>query len=179
MSEESAGSRNSPVTRWAAESGQIGSASDFAARLDGPQVGAEILQIFRETPEFGRSLATRLDPFPDESSSGKLTLIGGGGEATVFYDDLAQHVIKLLAPPGKAAFGWVIESYGDQKPWKLRAGSLSEALVRFAWFEQSFESGLELDQVGSKGEFLVLKQPFILGHHPDEASLHEWMRAQG
>lgn len=169
---------DSRITRWAAESRQIGSSASFAARLDGSQVGAELLDIFRETPEFGRSLAMRLEPFLDESTEGPLRLIGGGGEACVFYDDSAQLAIKLLAPPGKARFGWVME-LNDKGRWGIRGGSLAEAVERFAWFESLLVSGLELDQVGGDGEFLVLKQPFIAGYHPDEFTLHQWMSECG
>lgn len=171
-------SRDSRITRWAAESGQVGSPADFAARLDGAQVGGELLDIFRETPEFGRSLALRLDPFLDESIEGNLRLFGGGGEAVVFYDEAAQLAIKLLAPPGKARFGWVLER-NDKGRWGIRGGGLAEALERFAWFEALFDSGLDLDQVGSAGDFLVLRQPFIAGCHPDELTLHEWMSDRG
>jgi hypothetical protein len=36
-----------------------------------------------------------------------------------------------------------------------------------------------MDQIGGEGQFLALKQPFIVGRHPDETSLNSWMRAQG
>ncbi len=35
------------------------------------------MEIFRETPEFGRSLTIRLADFLDEQATGDLTLIGG------------------------------------------------------------------------------------------------------
>ncbi|MEN3944170.1 hypothetical protein WJU23_22905 [Prosthecobacter sp. SYSU 5D2] len=170
--------RDARITGWAADNLQIGSPAGFAARLDGAQVGAELLHIFRETPEFGRSLASRLDPFLDESCEGDLRLFGGGGEAIVFYDEAGQLAIKLLAPPGKARFGWVLE-VNDKGRWGIRGGSLAEAVERFAWFESLFDSGLELDLVGSAGEFLVLSQPFIAGCHPDELTLHQWMSERG
>lgn len=170
--------RDARITQWAAASGQIGSPADFAARLDGAQVGAELLEIFRETPEFGRSLATRIEPFLDETVAGTLKLFGGGGEAIVFYDEARQLAIKLLAPPGKAGFGWML-GLNDKKRWAIRAGGLAEAVERFACFETLFPSGLDLDQVGSEGDFLVLRQPFIAGCHPDEASLDQWMTDQG
>jgi hypothetical protein len=144
------------ITQWAAANGKTGGAADFASRLDGPQVGAELVEIFRETPEFGRSLAMRIEPFLDESKHGDLILIGGGGEAIVFGDRERQHVIKLLAPPCKAAFGWVMER-GANGRWGIRAGTMAEALMRFAWFEECFQSG----------------------EHPDELRLHEWMHAHG
>lgn len=124
------GSSDSRIAEWATANRQAGSAAGFAARLDGAQVGAELMEIFRETPEFGRSLATRMEPFLDESARGSLTLIGGGGEATVFYDESPQNVIKLFAPPGKARFGWVTDRDAEGR-WSLRAGTLTEALIRF------------------------------------------------
>jgi|GEM_PF-1667318 len=170
--------RDTRITRWAAASGKISSAADFATRLDGPQVGSELLNIFRETPEFGRSLALRIEPFLDESAEGHLHLAGGGGEAIVFGDGEQQFAIKLLAPPGKARFGWVLDR-NSQGRWGIRGGGLAEALERFAWFEALFDSGLELDQIGEAGDFLVLRQPFIAGFHPDELSLHQWMMDRG
>ena len=137
-----------------------------------------MFHIFRETPEFGRSLATRVDPFLDESTKGHLRLVGGGGEAIVFGDPEKQLAIKLLAPPGRARFGWVLEGREDTG-WAIRGGGLAEAVVRFAWFESLFGSGLELDQVGTAGDFLVLRQPFIEGCHPDEPSLSRWMTERG
>ena len=136
------------------------------------------MDIFRETPEFGRSLATRIEPFLDESLAGDLRLFGGGGEAIVFYDEPQQLALKLLAPPGKAGVGWVLE-LNEKKRWGIRAGALAEALERFAWFEALFDSGLELDQIGTAGDFLVLRQPFIAGCHPDEPTLARWMTDWG
>jgi hypothetical protein len=95
----------------------------------------------------------------------------------VFYDEPSQHVIKLFGPPGKAGFGWIVRRTRDGS-WQLRAGTLADALLRFALLEELFPSGLELDQVGDEGSFLVLRQPFILGHHPDEPTLHAWMSQQ-
>lgn len=178
MSPESASGLGARVARWADSFGEIGSPADFAARLDGAQVGAELLEIFRETPEFGRSLATRIDPFLDERKRGSLKLVGGGGEAIVFGDQEHQLAVKLLAPPGKAGFGWVLEGSEDTR-WAIRGGGLAEALLRFAWFESLFDSGLELDQVGTAGDLLVLRQPFIEGCHPDESSLSRWMTDRG
>lgn len=176
-SKPSSGS-DSRIAGWAETFCRAGSPTDFAARLDGAQVGAELLEIFRETPEFGRSLATRIDPFLDERKRGGLTLFGGGGEAIVFFDEVGQEAVKLLAPPGKARFGWVLEGSEDTR-WAIRGGGLAEALLRFAWFESLFDSGLELDQVGTDGDFLVLRQPFIEGCHPDESSLSRWMTDRG
>jgi hypothetical protein len=114
----------------------------------------------------------------DESVAGTLKLFGGGGEAIVFYDEDQQLAIKLLAPPGKAGFGWML-GLNDKKRWAIRSGDLAEAVERFACFEALFSSGLELDQVGSEGDYLVLRQPFIAGCHPDEPSLAKWMMDQG
>ena len=178
MPPQSPGGGDTRVIEWAAASGQVRSPSGFATRLDGPQTGAEILNIFRETPEFGRSLAMRIEPFLDESSSGPLRLIGGGGEAVVWYEEARRAVIKLFAPPCKARFGWILEG-DDAQGWSIRPGGLAEAVLRFSQFESLFGSGLELDEAGTGGEFLTLRQPFIAGHHPDTPSLHRWMKEQG
>jgi len=178
MPPESSASRDSRIARWAADHRQVSSKTDFAQRLDGAQAGSELMEIFRETPELGRSLAFRIDPFLDEQSGGSLRLLGGGGEAIVFGEPGLQFAIKLLAPPGKGAFGWVLDRDARQR-WIIRGGGLAEAVERFAWFEALFDSGLELDQIGGAGDFLVLKQPFIAGFHPDEPSLHQWMHSQG
>lgn len=163
MPPESSAGRDSRIARWAA---------------DHCQAGSELMEIFRETPEFGRSLAFRIEAFLDEQSEGALRLLGGGGEAIVFGEPDLQFAIKLLAPPGKGAFGWVLDRDARQR-WIIRAGGLAGAVERFAWFEALFDSGLELDQIGSAGDFLVSKQPFIAGFHPDEPSLHQWMHSQG
>lgn len=135
------------IAHWSTASGHPGGAADFAGRLDGGQVSTELLNIFRETPEFRRSLANRLESFLNESEEGALRLIAVGGEAVVFHDRDASHAIKLLTPPGKARFGWVLERQANGR-WGIRGGSLAEAVVRFAWMEAFFGSGLELDQVG-------------------------------
>ncbi len=123
-------------------------------------------------------MALRLDPFLDERAEGKLGLIGGGGEATVFFDGANQQVIKLFAPPCKAAFGWIAEA-GPGGQWQLRPGALDEALERFALFESLFSSGLEVETVGQSGDFLTLSQPFIAGGHPEASQLDSWMQAHG
>jgi len=107
-----------------------------------------------------------------------MRLIGGGGEAVVWYDESTQSVIKLFAPPCKARFGWVLECDASQQ-WSIRPGSLAEAVLRFSRFESLFDSGLELDETGPAGEYLTLRQPFIAGHHPDTSTLHQWMTARG
>lgn len=172
------GGSDSRVVAWAAAGGKVRSPSGFAARLNGSQTAAEILNIFRETPEFGRSLATRIEPFLVESTEGPLRLIGGGGEAAVWYDESSQSVVKLFAPPCKARFGWIMECDAAQQ-WSIRPGSLAEAVRRFALFEEHFTSGLELDECSPGGEYLTLRQPFIAGRHPDLPTLHAWMTARG
>lgn len=178
MSPESSASRCARIQEWAAGHRKTCSIEDFAASLDGAQVGSELMEIFRETPEFGKSLSVRLAPLIDETTEGKRTLIGGGGEAVIFYEEDTQHVIKLFAPPCKARFGWII-SMMDGQPVGIRPGEMDEALQRFAWFEELFPSGLEIDAVGEELNFLLLRQPFIVGEHPTVAELHGWMRDQG
>ena len=178
MPAQSPGGSDSRVLAWAAACGQVRSPSGFAARLNGSQTAAEILNIFRETPEFGRSLATRIEPFLDETAEGSLRLIGGGGEAAVWYEESSQSVVKLFAPPCKARFGWIMECDAAGQ-WSIRPGGLAEAILRFALFENLFPSGLELEECGPGGEYLTLRQPFIAGHHPDTDSLHAWMTARG
>jgi hypothetical protein len=167
------------IASWAASQGKTGTPSRLAARLDGPQVAAELQSIFRETPEFGRSLMRRIVPFLDEGEIGPWQLIGGGGEAIILYDAATQRVIKLFAPPCHAAFGWMLDRHAESGEWELRAGQVAEALRRFALFEAHFDSGLEVEEIGQAGDYLLLSQPFIVGEHPDEPSLHAWMSQQG
>lgn len=178
MPPEPPGGSDSRVLAWAGESRALRSPAGFAARLDGSQTAAEILSIFRETPEFGRSLATRIEPFLDGASAGELLLIGGGGEAAVFGDPANQSVIKLFAPPCKARFGWIMEC-DARGQWSIRPGELAEAILRFALFEENLASGLELDECGTAGEYLTLRQPFIVGYHPDIPALQDWMHSRG
>jgi hypothetical protein len=163
---------------WAHATGKIHAAAQLAARLDGRQVSAELYEQFRASPEFGRTLAERVDPYHDGDSCGEFTLIDAGGEATVFFDSASQRVIKLFAPPNEGAFGWILERTANGR-WGIRGGSLSEALFRFAWFEACFVSGLELDALGSEADFLTLSQPFFVGRRPCEDELEEWMKANG
>jgi hypothetical protein len=178
MPSESSASRCARIQKWAAGHGKALSCQEFAASLDGGQVGGELMEIFRETPEFGKSLSVRLAPFLDEGAEGRLTLIGGGGEAVVFYEEGSQHVIKLFAPPCKARFGWIMTMNGDV-PVGIRPGNLDEVLLRFSWFEELFPSGLEMEAVGMELDFLLLRQPFIVGEHPTVEALHRWMVEQG
>ena len=174
-------SRTGHVARclaWAEAAGKIHAAAQLTARLDGRQVSAELYEQFRASPEFGRSLAERVDRYHDGDSCGELTLIDAGGEATVFFDSESQRVIKLFAPPNEGAFGWILERTANGR-WGIRGGSLSEALFRFAWFEACFVSGLELDTLGSEADFLTLSQPFFVGRRPCEDELEEWMQANG
>ena len=140
---------------WAQAADKIHAAAQLTARLDGRQVGAELYEQFRASPEFGRSLTERIDPYHDSDSCGDLQLVDAGGEAVVFGDPAYQRVIKLFAPPNEGAFGWILERTANGR-WGIRGGSLPEALFRFAWFEACFVSGLELDTLGSAADFLTL-----------------------
>lgn len=114
---------DSRIAERARAAGRCLEASDFAQSLDGDQIEGELSSIFRETPEFGRSLAVRLADFHLSDSQGELTLIGGGGEAVVFGDPANQQVIKLLGGSGKAGFGWTID-IDPEGLWILRPGGL-------------------------------------------------------
>ncbi|WAC20494.1 hypothetical protein OVA24_03765 [Luteolibacter sp. SL250] len=166
------------ITEWARAAGRCIDQSAFAEKLAGRQVEDELSAIFRETPEFGRSLAMRLADFHELESDGPLSLIGGGGEAVVFGDPENQRVIKLLSSAGKAGFGWKIDRDADRR-WMLRPGRLAESLFRFWLAERHFPTGLELEFIGGNGDFLVLSQPFFLGENPDNGALSEWMAAEG
>lgn len=166
------------IAEWARASGRCLEESGFGQRLQGRQVESELSAIFRETPEFGRSLALRLADFHDSRSTGELTLIGGGGEAVVFGDPENQQVVKLLGGAGRAGFGW--RPWRDSAGrWALRAGTLAESLMRFHLAERHFPTGLELDCVGKDGAFLVLKQPFLVGENPVEDELFAWLLQRG
>jgi hypothetical protein len=178
MPAQSSRSSDARISQWAAGAGKLSDTTGFAARLNGAQVEAELRDLFRELPEFGRALATRLARFVDASASGPLTLIGGGGEAAVFFDEDSQQVVKFFGSPGPAAFGWVVARTREGS-WTLRGGTLAGALLRFAWFEELFPTALELDEIDQDGRFLVLRQPFILGRHPDALTLRLWMERQG
>lgn len=178
MSSQSASGYISRCLAWTEARGKTERTAEFSARLDGRQVSAELYEQFRIHPYFGRSLTERIDPFLDGESTGELTLIDAGGEATVFFDSNHQRVIKLFAPPNEGRFGWVIERSANGR-WGIRGGSLPEALLRFAWFEACFVSGMELDTLGSEADFLTLSQPFFVGHRPCEDELEEWMKLNG
>lgn len=178
MSAQSSAGYDRQIQAWAAAAGKTVSAAEFAARLDGSQISDELIQQFREQPEFGRSLAERLDPLLRDAAFGSLLLIDAGGEAVVFGDSLHQRVIKFFAPPNMGRFGWVLDREPNGR-WGIRGGALAEAVLRFAWFEACFVSGLELDFIGSRGDFLTLSQPFFVGHRPDEAELADWMHENG
>lgn len=162
------------LTAWAQAAGRASTPADFAARLDGRQVAAELFEQFRASQEFGRSLSERIEPYHDPDSPGELDLIDAGREAVVFFDQTLQQVIKLFAPPNEGRFGWVFEC-GHNGRWGIRGGSLVEALLRFGWFEACFVSGLELDSIGCAGDFLTLRQPFYVGRRPSEDELESWM----
>jgi hypothetical protein len=169
---------DSRITQWARAAGRCLEASDFAQSLDGGQVEGELSEIFRETPEFGRSLAVRLADFHQGNSQGELTLIGGGGEAVVFFDPANQQVIKLLGGAGKAGFGWAID-IDPEGLWILRPGGLAESLRRFALAEAHFPTGLDLHALGTDGGFLLLQQPFLVGGNPTSAQLADFMHLRG
>lgn len=168
------------IEDWARTCGRHLTPEAFGERLNGTQVESQLSEIFRETPEFGRSIAKRLADFHDESSDGPLTLIGAGGEAVVFFDTESQQVLKLLSPAGRAEFGWAIDRDASGK-LILRPGGLVESLQRYALAEATFPTGLELEALGSSetGSFLILKQPFFLGTNPEPAALNHWMQGQG
>jgi hypothetical protein len=163
---------------WAEANGGLSSKAEFAARLDGRQVSAELYEQFRQTPEFGRQLTERIESFHENDSFGSQYLIDAGGEAIVFGSPEKQCVIKLFAPPNEGRFGWVLDRTANGR-WGIRGGSLVEALFRFAWFEACFVSGLELDTVGREADFLTLSQPFYVGRRPCEDELEEWMSSCG
>ena len=169
---------DSRITQWARAAGRCLAADDFAQSLDGGQVEGELSSIFRETPEFGRSLAVRLADFHQGNSQGDLTLIGGGGEAVVFFDPANQQVIKLLGGAGKAGFGWTI-AVDSEGLWILRPGGITESLRRFALAEEHFPTGLDLHALGNDGSFLLLQQPFIVGENPTSPQLTDWMHQRG
>ena len=166
------------VADWARASGRCLDQSAFGKTLAGRQVESELNSIFRETPEFGRSLALRLADFHDSNSTGPLTLIGGGGEAVVFGDPENQSVVKLLGGAGKAGFGWSI-CQDEERRLALRPGSLSGALIRFWLAEQHFPTGLDIQWIGESRDFLVLTQPFLLGENPELEFLGELMSESG
>lgn len=151
---------------------------DFCARLDSRQIESELDAIFRESPEFGRNLALRLEPFLEETAEGSLTLIGAGGEATVFFDPESQHVVKLSGPPARCDFGWIIRR-NAKGVLSLSPGSLDEILDRLSLFEALFRSGIAIDCIGENDSFLVFRQPFIGGRHPTVGELEKHMRSLG
>jgi len=156
----------------------VASLADFASRLDTRQVEGELDAIFRESPEFGRSLARRLVSFLEIPQSGPLSLIGAGGEAVVFFDPETQHVIKLCGPPARCGFGWLIRRSPDGR-LTLAPGGVGGFLDRLAHFESLFASGISIDCIGEADAFLVFRQPFILGRHPTVSELAAHMRSQG
>lgn len=163
---------------WAQASGHCFHSSQLAARFDGRQVSAELFEQFRASPEFGRSLFERVEPYLNPDSMGDLLLIDAGGEAVVFGDADLQKVIKLFAPPNSGGFGYVLAPNAKGR-WEIRGGELVESLYRFAWFEACFGSGLELDALGTEADFVTLSQPFYVGRRPCEDELEEWMKACG
>lgn len=171
---------NSRITEWASKAGSLRAKADFSASLDGPQIERELVEIVRETPEYGRSLSRRMVDFlDDDKSRGALQLIGGGGEAIVLFDGDQQRVVKFSALGTPAKFGWVIADSAAAGGLELRAGDLAEALLRFSAFERLFRSGLEIECVGEDGGFLLMQQPFIKGEHPNVEDLNAEMQERG
>ncbi len=152
--------------------------ADFRFRLDTRQVEGELGAIFRESPEFGRNLAHRLSPFLDAEEFGDLTLIGAGGEASVFFETDTQQVIKVCGPPARCHFGWVIRrSLGGILT--LAPGNLDEILDRISLFEALFSSGISIDCIGENDAFMAFRQPFIIGRHPGVSELGGYMQSHG
>ncbi|MEM7012513.1 MAG: hypothetical protein AAF585_13635 [Verrucomicrobiota bacterium] len=176
---QSASGCNSRIAEWASKAGSLCAKADFSASLDGPQIERELVEIVRETPEFGRSLSRRIVDFMGESSLGDFQLIGGGGEAIVLFDGEQQRVVKFSALGTPAKFGWVIAPVAAESRLELRSGELAETLLRFANFERLFRSGLEIDSVGEDGAFLLMQQPFIRGEHPSVDDLNAEMHDRG
>jgi hypothetical protein len=58
-------------------------------------------------------------------------------------------------------------------PSPSSAGHLTRCL---AWAEVS---GLELDSLGTRADFLTLNQPFFFDRRPCDDGLEEWMKACG
>lgn len=175
---QSATGGSARIARWARSAGRCAEAEDFSQRLAGRQIDRELTTIFRETPEFGRSIAERIAEFHDSSTEGPLILIGAGGEAVVFFEPETQCVIKLFGGESKAGFGWLIDQ-NDEGRWIVRPGGLEECLKRYALAEEQFPTDLEFDCVGECGAFLTLSQPFIVGENPTEKELANWMIRQG
>lgn len=175
---QSAAFSRSRITDWARASGRCLGKEGFSESLNGFQVGSELDAIFRETPSFGRSLAKRLQDFHRNETKGPLQLIGGGGEAVVFFDEEKQDVIKLLSLAGKAKFGWEVgaDLEGNRE---IIPGSLATGLIRYARAEQMFPSGLEIDSIAEDGSFLLMRQPFILGENPYREEVTRWMENLG
>jgi hypothetical protein len=123
---------------------------------------------------------------PSPSSAGHLTRCLAWAEASgrlhavrpVFCVPDHQRVIKLFAPPNDGGFGYVLDQ-SSNGGWRIRGGSLIEALNRVAWFKVCFVSGLELDSLGTRADFLTLNQPFFVGRRPCDDGLEEWMKACG
>ena len=179
MPPQSSGSQDSGRPRSPLrDRASVCSVTSFCSRLDSIQVEGELDAIFRESPEFGRNLAQRLEPFLAGVSQGSLTLIGAGGEAAVFFAPKSQQVVKLCGPPARCGFGWIIKrNYTGFLT--LTPGGLDEILDRLALFEALFQSGITIDSLGENDEFLAFRQPFIVGRHPTEAELHAHMRGLG
>lgn len=175
---QSASVRRSRITDWARASGRSLGKEELSQAFDGFQVGSELDAIFRETPSFGRSLARRLQDYHQRETVGSYQLIGGGGEAVVFFDEQTQDVIKLLSNAGKARFGWEVAA--DLEGLReIVPGSLATGLIRYARAEEMFPSGLEIEAVADDGSFLLMRQPFFLGENPYIKDMESWMLGLG
>jgi len=170
--------RDSGIAEWASYHGRCADQREFGQKLAGRQVEAELNSIFRATPEFGRPLALRIADFHDSRSTGSLTLLGGGGEAVVFFDSERQEVVKLLGTSGKAAFGWCISQDSESRR-TLFPGSMSKSLNRFLLAEEYFPTGLDISLIGKNSDFMVLTQPFLLGENPKPDILSAYMHNSG
>lgn len=83
---------DSRITQWARAAGRCLEAGDFAQTLDGGQVEGELSDIFRETPEFGRSLALRLADFHQGN-------VGENPTSPQLADWMHQRGWQLFVPP--------------------------------------------------------------------------------
>lgn len=74
----------------------VSSVENFRARLDSRQVEGELDAIFRESPEFGRNLAFRLEPFLGEETDGTLSLFEALFSSGITIDSIGKNDSFLL-----------------------------------------------------------------------------------
>lgn len=175
---ESSSFGSSRITDWARACGKCLGKEELGEFFNGRQVGSELDYIFRETPSFGRSLAERLGEYHRSDTNGPWQMIGGGGEAVVFFDEETQDVIKLFSLFGKAKFGWEVV-FGSEGNRNIVPGSLEAALLRYCLAEENFPCGMDIEAVADDGSFLLMRQPFFLGENPYPKDLHKWMKRSG